>query len=158
MRCYGWVAGDLLSLPYSVIYYFMVFGLITQIGMFKMILIAGAGGFLGTVFRFLASRYFQNLLLTSFPLGTFIVNIVGCLFIGIFYGLAEKGDILSPELRIFLTVGFCGGFTTFSTFAGENIALLRDGNIFYFSLYTGLSVFIGLLATWFGHITIIKAF
>jgi len=126
--------------------------------MFKMIIIAGAGGFLGTVFRFLASRYFQNLASTSFPLGTFIVNIVGCLLIGMFYALAEKGDILSAEWRIFLTVGFCGGFTTFSTFTGDNLALLRDGNFLYFSLYTGLSVFLGLLATWFGHLAIIKVF
>ena len=122
----------------------------------RMILIAGAGGFLGTVSRFLTSRYFQNLFLTSFPLGTFIVNITGCLLIGIFYGLGEKGSLLTPEWRLFLTVGFCGGFTTFSAFAGENIALLKDGHFFYFALYTGLSVFLGLMATWFGNLMILK--
>jgi fluoride exporter len=124
--------------------------------MIKLILIAGTGGFIGTVSRFLASRYFQNLFLTSFPFGTFIVNITGCLLIGIFYGLAEKGSILSPEWRMFLTVGFCGGFTTFSTFAGENIALLKDGNFFYFALYTGLSVFLGLMATYLGNAFVVK--
>jgi CrcB protein len=118
-------------------------------------MIAGAGGFLGTVARFFTSRYFQNLFLSSFPFGTFIVNITGCLLIGIFYGLAEKGDILGPEWRMFLTVGFCGGFTTFSAFAGENIALLKDGNFFYFALYTSLSVFLGLMATYFGN-TIVR--
>ena len=124
--------------------------------MIKLILIAGTGGFLGTISRFLASRYFQNLFLSTFPFGTFIVNVTGCLLIGIFYGFAEKGDLLSPEWRMFLTVGFCGGFTTFSTFAGENIALLKDGNFFYFALYTGLSVFIGLIATFFGNAFIVK--
>ncbi len=122
--------------------------------MLRLILIAGAGGFLGTVSRFLASRYFQTLFLSAFPYGTFIVNITGCLLIGIIYGISQKGNILSPGWILFLTVCFCGGFTTFSAFAGENIALLRDGNFFHFALYAGLSVFLGLLATFLG-ITIV---
>ncbi|MFZ4521973.1 MAG: fluoride efflux transporter CrcB [Bacteroidales bacterium] len=125
--------------------------------MIKLILIAGTGGFLGTVARFLASRYFQNLFLSSFPFGTFLVNIAGCLLIGIFLGLSQKGDLLSPEWRMFLTVGFCGGFTTFSAFAAENLALVKDGNFFYFALYAGLSVFLGLLATFLGNTLILKA-
>ena len=124
--------------------------------MIKLILIAGTGGFLGTVSRFLASRYFQNFFLSSFPFGTFIVNVTGCLLIGIFFGLSQKGNILTPEWRMFLTVGFCGGFTTFSTFAVENLALLKDGNFFYFALYTGLSVFLGLIATYLGNSFILK--
>jgi len=86
------------------------------------------------------------------------VNITGCFLIGLFYGLSERSDFLSPEMRMFLTVGFCGGFTTFSTFAGENFALLRDGNFYYFSLYTGLSVFLGLVAVYFGNFLIHKLF
>lgn len=124
--------------------------------MIKLLLIAGTGGFIGTIARFLASRYFQNLFLSSFPFGTFIVNVTGCLFIGIFYGLAQKGNILGPEWRIFLIVGICGGFTTFSTFAGENLALLKEGNFFFFALYTGLSVFLGLMATYLGNAIIVK--
>jgi CrcB protein len=124
--------------------------------MLKLILIAGTGGFFGTIARFLASRYFHNLFLSAFPFGTFFVNITGCLLVGFLYGISEKSGLMNPAWRMFLTVGFCGGFTTFSTFAGENIALLKDGNFFYFALYTGLSVFLGLLATFAGNAFIVK--
>ena len=124
--------------------------------MIKLVLIAGMGGFLGTISRFLASRYIQTLFLSAFPFGTFIVNITGCLLIGMIYGVSQKGNLLNPEWILFLTVGFCGGFTTFSTFAKENLALLRDGNFFHFALYTGLSIFLGLMATFLGNIMVTK--
>jgi CrcB protein len=120
--------------------------------MFKLILIIGTGSFIGGVSRFLASRYIQNTVISGFPYGTLFVNILGCLLIGIFYGMSERGNFLSAEMRLFLTVGFCGGFTTFSTFASENLSLLKDGNFFYFALYTALSVFLGLMATYFGNL------
>ncbi len=118
-----------------------------------MILIIGTGSFIGGVARFLTSRLIQNLTISSFPLGTFIVNITGCFLIGLFYGLSERGNIMNDELRIFLTVGLCGGFTTFSTFTNENVSLIRDGNFSHFLLYTGLSVFIGIMATYLGNVT-----
>lgn len=124
--------------------------------MLKLILIIGTGSFVGGVLRFLSSRFIQNSVFSSFPYGTFMVNILGCLFIGIFYGISERGNMMSAEWRMFLTVGFCGGFTTFSTFANENLALLRDGNVFYSALYISLSVFVGILATYSGNL-IIKA-
>jgi CrcB protein len=115
-------------------------------------MLIGTGGFIGSISRFLASRYLQNLMLSAFPWGTFAVNIAGCLLIGIFYGISERGGFLTAEWRLFVTVGFCGGFTTFSTFAQENIALIRDGEFFYFLLYTGLSVLLCLTATYLGNL------
>lgn len=115
----------------------------------------GIGGGLGSVARFACYRYITGAHPASFPWGTFIVNAVGCLLIGIFHALAEKGDMLTPEIRLFLTAGFCGGFTTFSAFAYENIGLLKTGDFLNFSLYTIGSVVVGLAATYIG-IMIIK--
>ncbi|MDX9845961.1 MAG: fluoride efflux transporter CrcB [Tenuifilaceae bacterium] len=120
--------------------------------MLRLILIVGTGGFIGTVGRFLLSRVIHANTLTSFPLGTFTVNIIGCLLIGIIYGISGKSNIISPDLRLFLTVGVCGGFTSFSTFSSENIFLLRDGNFMLFALYTSLSVFLCLVAVYLGNL------
>jgi fluoride exporter len=119
----------------------------------KLILIIGTGSFFGGVSRFLTSKFIQNNLISAFPYGTLVVNILGCFLIGLFYGMSERGNIMNAEWRMFLTVGFCGGFTTFSTFTYENISLLKDGNFFYFALYTSLSVFLGLMATYLGNLT-----
>lgn len=120
--------------------------------MLRLILIVGTGGFIGTVGRFLLSRVIHANTFTSFPLGTFTVNIIGCLLIGIIYGISGKSNIISPDLRLFLTVGVCGGFTSFSTFSSENIFLLRDGNFMLFALYTSLSVFLCLVAVYLGNL------
>jgi len=118
--------------------------------MIKTLLLVGTGGFLGSVSRFLASRYMQENFPTAFPFGTFFVNVAGCFLIGLIYGFSERSALLTPGWKMFLAVGFCGGFTTFSTFANENLALLRDGEFYYFFLYTGLSVFLGIAATFLG--------
>ena len=122
--------------------------------MVKSIMIVGLGGFIGTVARFLISRYFQVNVTSVFPWSTFIVNIVGCLLIGLIYGISEKGEVFSPEIRLFLTVGICGGFTTFSTFSNDAFLLARDQDWFRFALYTSLSLFIGLLAVYIGRFII----
>jgi len=117
----------------------------------RIILAIGTGSFLGGIVRYLLSRWVQGVFLTAFPVGTLSVNVVGSFLIGMFYGYFEQYPFLSPEIRMFLTVGFCGGFTTFSTFANENFMLLRQGNFYYLGLYIFFSLFLGLLATYLGY-------
>lgn len=118
--------------------------------MIKTLLLVGTGGFLGSISRFLTSRFMQSYFPSAFPFGTFVVNISGCFLIGLIFGFSERSSLLTPGWKMFLAVGFCGGFTTFSTFANENLALLRDGEVLNFILYTGLSVFLGIAATFLG--------
>jgi len=124
--------------------------------MIKSLLIAGTGGFIGTVLRFLVSRYFQENTFSLFPWGTFTVNIIGSLMIGIFYGMSERGNLLNPEIRIFLTVGICGGFTTFSSLTNDAFMLLQEKEWLKVSLYASLSFFLGLVAVYLGR-TLIKS-
>lgn len=114
--------------------------------MLKTLIFIGAGGFVGSIARYLLSQIIQQNATSSFPWGTLVVNVVGSLLIGLFYGLSERGAIGSSEARLFLTVGLCGGFTTFSTFSNENLALLRDGQFSFFAMYVFASVVLGLVA------------
>jgi fluoride exporter len=122
--------------------------------MLKTLFIAGIGGFIGTILRFLVSRYFQENTATLFPWGTFSVNIIGSLLIGIFYGMSERGNILSPDVRVFLTVGLCGGFTTFSSLTNDAFFLMQEKEWLKLSLYTTMSFFLGLVAVYFGRMFI----
>jgi fluoride exporter len=122
----------------------------------RTLFIVGAGGFIGTVIRFLVSRYFQENVFSLFPWGTFTVNIVGSLLIGIFYGMSERGNLLNPEMRVFLTVGICGGFTTFSSLTNDAFMLIQEKEWFKLSLYASLSFFLGLIAVYIGR-TLIKS-
>ncbi len=86
--------------------------------MLKLMLVAGAGGFFGTCLRYLSGKLFHWLAPASaFPWSTLTVNVVGSLLIGIFYGLADRHNMLTPAMNVFLITGFCGGLTTFSSFA-----------------------------------------
>lgn len=116
----------------------------------KLILIIFAGSGLGGVVRYGMQSWVYKLYPFTFPLGTFVVNILGCFCIGIFAALSDKGNLLSPEWRLALITGFCGGFTTFSTFSFENMNLLRTGNYLFFGLYTVASLAFGLIAVFFG--------
>jgi fluoride exporter len=123
--------------------------------MIRSLLIVGAGGFIGSILRYLTSLYFQSTTASLFPWGTFTVNIAGSLLIGIFFGLSEKGNLLPADLRLFLTVGICGGFTTFSSLSNDAFILIQGREWLKLSLYTSLSFFLGLLAVYVGR-TLIK--
>lgn len=103
------------------------------------------GGALGAICRYLISRLAE----TSFPWGTLVVNLLGSFLIGIFVGIVNKG-LLSPEMKLLLVTGFCGGFTTFSTFASEAFAMLRMGDVMLMALYVGLSIALGIVAVYAG--------
>jgi fluoride exporter len=108
------------------------------------------GGLLGSVARYLVAITVSRQFASTFPYGTMGINITGCFLIGVFYALGEKGNILTPEWRLFLTTGICGGFTTFSTFSYESMNLLREGEWMYLSLYVLGSNIIGLGGTFLG--------
>lgn len=112
---------------------------------------------MGSVARFLSQQLIARYYPSSFPWGTLWVNITGCFIIGLIYAMSEKGALISPEMRLLLATGFCGGFTTFSSFAYENITLIRDGELLYTFLYIAASIVIGFLAAYIGVI-IVKSY
>ncbi|MCK5440898.1 MAG: fluoride efflux transporter CrcB [Maribacter sp.] len=115
----------------------------------KQILLVFLGGGIGSILRFIISKTF-NTYFHHFFLGTFLVNIIGCLLIGVILGLSYKGNYLTQNQTLLLTTGFCGGFTTFSTFSFEKHSLLKMGEIFHFSFYLIASICIGILAVAIG--------
>lgn len=116
----------------------------------KAVLMIAAGSALGGVARYGLQLLMFKLYSGPFPLGIFLVNLTGCFLIGLFFSLAERAGAISQEAKLFLITGFCGGFTTFSTFSVDGLFLFRRGEIFYFILYTAGSVIAGLLMTWLG--------
>ena len=113
--------------------------------MIRNILLVALGGALGSVGRYLVSRWMTG----AFPWGTLTVNLVGCLLIGLLTGLMSKG-FLSPEMKLLLVTGFCGGFTTFSTFANESFSMMKAGDVLMMAFYIGGSVVVGILAVYAG--------
>ena len=115
----------------------------------KHILLVFVGGGFGSVLRFIIGKYLNNIEI-GIPFGTFAANILGSLFIGIVLGLAVKSNTLSQSQVFLLASGFCGGFTTFSTFAYENFVFLKSGDFTSFTIYTLTSFIFGFLAVFVG--------
>lgn len=116
------------------------------------VIIVGMGGFVGSALRYLVSGWVQKLTDTPFfPYGTLGVNALGCLAIGLLGGWADNAELFSPSARLFLLIGLLGGFTTFSTFGYETMALLRDKQVLAASTYVGLHLVLGLAAVALGY-------
>jgi CrcB protein len=116
----------------------------------KNILLAGLGGGIGCILRYLTQKLMSILTNTPFPAGTFIVNATVCFLIGLFFSLASKNESFNSDWQLFLMTGLCGGFTTFSAFTLEGMGLLKQDKTGLFLIYIGGSVLAGLTATWLG--------
>lgn len=118
----------------------------------RNIIIVGLGGFIGSVLRYMVSGWIQTLSgRPFFPYGTLGVNVLGCLLIGLLGGWAENAELFSPSVRLFLLLGLLGGFTTFSTFGYETVALLRDRELAAAFGYVGLHLLGGFAAVAVGY-------
>lgn len=115
----------------------------------KQLFLVFIGGGFGSILRFLLGKWF-NSTTDGIPYGTFAANILGSLLIGIILGVAAKNDSLTQNQTLLLATGFCGGFTTFSTFAYENHVFLKSGDFMSFAFYTIASFIVGFLAVFLG--------
>ena len=119
----------------------------------RTLLFIGGGSFLGGIARYLVKVGCGKLFpAATFPVGTMAANVAGCFLIGLFYGIASRHAAISQDMLMFLTVGFCGGFTTFSTFMDENMSMLQGGEFFSSLLYTVLSLALGLISLYLGSL------
>ena len=115
------------------------------------VLLVGIGGFVGSVSRFMVTGWVQRLVpWTTLPIGTLVVNVVGCFAIGVVSGLVDLRQALGPAHRVFLMVGILGGFTTFSTFSFETLELVREGAVWRAGINVVLQLVLGLVAAWVG--------
>ena len=118
----------------------------------QAIILIGAGGALGAIARYLLGGWVQSLSGgLGFPYGTFTVNVLGCLAIGVITGLVQTRDLIPMEMRTFLSIGLLGGFTTFSAFGNETFSLIRNGQIGPAAGYVVLQILVGLVAVWIGY-------
>lgn len=117
----------------------------------QSIVLVGLGGFIGSIARYLlGGLVLQMTAQDRFPAGTFVVNVLGCLVIGLLAGAFERHPGFGPDVRLFLFTGLLGGFTTFSAFGLETLYLLRRGDTCIAVLYVLGSVTLGLAAVWLG--------
>jgi CrcB protein len=118
--------------------------------MLKTILLVGLGGGIGSALRYLTSTAINKFYGSTFPLATFVVNIIGCFIFGLLFAYFSKHAEQSEQLRFFLITGFCGGYTTFSTFSAENFQLIESGNYFIPAINITVSVLLGIAAVFLG--------
>lgn len=118
--------------------------------MIRTIVLVGIGGAIGSICRYLTSIFISRHYPSVFPFATFTANILGCFIIGILLGLFERHQPVNPDLKFLLITGFCGGYTTFSTFSSENLALLHAGNYQTAFTYILFSLLTGILCVWAG--------
>lgn len=118
--------------------------------MIRTIILIGIGGGIGSILRYITTLWVDKYVQTTFPGGTFLVNILGCFLIGLLLGLFERNQLINTDVKFLFVTGFCGGFTTFSTFAMENIVLFQTDNTLLAFLYIAASILVGLLAVWSG--------
>ncbi len=121
----------------------------------KSFILVFLGGGLGSGLRYLVAIA-MNQYSKVLPFGTFTVNMLGCLLIGLVLGYAQKENTLTSNQTLLLATGFCGGFTTFSAFASENLELIRNGELFNFSIYAIGSVFLGIVLILIGYLLVNK--
>jgi len=126
--------------------------------MLRTIFIVGTGGFIGSVMRYLLQVFVEKGMSSTFPVGTLVANITGSFIIGMVFELAEKGNLMSSDGRIFLTVGICGGFTTFSAFAYNSFNMIKEHSYGQLFLNIGGNLFFGILAVYLGIVLIRSIF
>jgi len=114
--------------------------------------LVGVGGFIGSICRYWLSGIVHDWMKPVFPAGTLVVNLIGCLVIGVLSHLVENRGAFSAETRTFLFVGILGGFTTFSSFANESLNLWRDGSSGLASINIAAHIVLGLGAVWLGRL------
>lgn len=116
--------------------------------MLKNFLLIGLGGAAGSMLRYAFTLWFKN---SSFPLATFLVNIIGCFVIGCVFALAVRNEAFAANWKLFLATGICGGFTTYSAFSIESLQLLQQQRVALFAVYMIATILGGLGASWLGY-------
>ena len=118
----------------------------------RQLLLVGFGGFLGSIARYLVAKLNLTWFFHGIPMGTLTVNILGSILIGFFLGIFVNSDLINTNFKLFVVVGFCGGFTTFSSFTNENFILLQNGQFLTAFVYILGSVLVGILSVYIGYL------